>query len=111
MIKNQETPQWLQGLQSTLKIAIFHTFVISEGNVSRKNSLKFFFLIFLVEFQLYIIGFMQVYVVLLFKKYSTSKFRKKFFIVFSWNFMNPTIFIRALLHSEMSLKQVYSATN
>ena len=49
---------------------------------------------------------MQVYVkVLLLKKYLRSKLRKKFFMAFFGNFMNPLIFVRTLLKSEMSLSQ------
>ena len=61
--KNHWIPHWFPGPQSTPK----------NSNKPR----KVFFLVFLVEFQLYFTGFLKVYIrVLLLKKYLTSKIGK-----------------------------------
>ena len=69
---------------------------------------KFFFLVFLVELQLYFTGFLKVYItVLLLKKYLTSKIAKNIPHGFFCNFMNPLILERKFSQPEMSLSQVY----
>ena len=61
--------------------------MISGSNILLDTVQKIFFLVFLVEFQLYFTGFLKVHVtVLLFKKYLTSKIEKngpyEFFLQF-----------------------------
>ena len=75
----------------------------------RKKPLKFFFLIFLVELELYFTGFMQFHVltVLLLKKYWTHKLRKKFCMVFSLEFYEPADVGKNILPSETYLRQKY----
>ena len=77
MIKNHGISYWFPGPKNTSKIAIFHIFVSSGGNFLYQKAHETFHFNFLVEFQLYFIGFMQVYVkVILLKKYLRSKFLK-----------------------------------
>ena len=61
------------------KYSNFSRLFLFQGVIScRIKPNKFFFLVFLVEFQLYFTGFLKVYVtVLLLKKYLTSKIGKK----------------------------------
>ena len=79
-------------------MAISLNFVNSGGK-------KFFFLVFLVELQLYFTEFLKVYATVpLLKKYLASKYKKTFhFFLFFCNFMNPLILIRKFSQSEMSL--------
>ena len=65
--------------------------MISGSNILLDKNQKIFFLVFLVEFQLYFTGFLKVHVtVLLFKKYLTSKIEKnnpyEFFFFFFFQF-------------------------
>ena len=72
------------------KIAISHVFVISGSKSCRIKPPKNFFLVFLIEFQLYFTGFLKVYVtVILFKKYLTSKIEKNVPFFFFLQFYEP----------------------
>ena len=93
-----------------LKIIISHIFVISGVISCMIKPKKFFLLVFLGEFQLYLTGFLKVYVtVLLLKKYLTSKIEESaphgFF--FFCNFMNPPILERKFSQPEMPLSLKY----
>ena len=77
------------------------TFLYFRGVISQRiKPKKFFFLVFLVEFQLYFTGFLQVYVtVLLLKNYLTSKIKNKTFYIYfyfffevSWTNLGKKIF-------------------
>ena len=88
--KLSEIHKIIQPLNSTLvprpqkytqKYQISHVFVISGGNILQDKAQKTFFLVFLVEFQLYFTRFLKVYVsVLLLKKYLTSNIEKNIHI-------------------------------
>ena len=75
----------------------------------RKKPLKFFFLIFLVELELYFIGFIQFHelTVLLLKKNWPYKLRKKFCMAFSSEFYEPADIGKNILPSETYLSQKY----
>ena len=69
---------------------------------------EIFFLVFLVEFQLYFTRFLKVYVTFLLSRiYLTLKNEKKVPYVFSLQFMNPLILERKLSQPEMCLSRKY----
>ena len=89
-MKNHWIPHWIPGPQSTQppspptpRKKQFLTFLWFQGVIScRVKPKKFFFLVFLVEFQLYFTGFLKFYIIVLLLKTSlTSKTEKTFHMV------------------------------
>ena len=119
-MKNHWIPHWIPGPQNTHPPSPptpqkkqFLPFLWFQGVIScRVKPKKFFFLVFLVEFQLYFTGFLKFYIIVLLLKTSlTSKTEKTFHMVFFFgffcNFTSPLILERKFSESEMSLKLKY----